>query len=89
VNPIQVPPDGGSKVNVLGSPMAIRLHGRDTGGVVSAVESREAICDLRFTSDWQLGGSMREGSLRRGLSLPARVMSWSKFENIENLENAK
>ena len=39
MNPIQVPNDGGTKANVLGIPMAIRIHGRDTGGVVSAVES--------------------------------------------------
>src|SRR5215831_8119455 len=39
--PIQVPSDGGRKVNVLGIPMVIRIHGRDTGGVVSAVESHD------------------------------------------------
>ena len=36
-----VPSDGGSKVNILGIPMVIRIHGRDTGGVVSAVESHD------------------------------------------------
>src|SRR5215831_14659457 len=41
MNPIQVPHDGGKKVNVLGIPMVIRIHGRDTGGVVSAVESHD------------------------------------------------
>jgi quercetin dioxygenase-like cupin family protein len=39
--PIQVPSDGGQRVNVLGIPMLIRLHGRDTGGTVSAVESHD------------------------------------------------
>jgi quercetin dioxygenase-like cupin family protein len=41
VKPIQVPPEGGKKVNVLGIPMVVRVHGRDTGGVVSAVESHD------------------------------------------------
>jgi quercetin dioxygenase-like cupin family protein len=39
--PIQVPNDGGRKVNILGIPMVIRIHGRDTGGMVSAVESHD------------------------------------------------
>jgi len=38
---IQVPSDGGKKVNILGIPMVIRVHGRDTGGIVSAVESHD------------------------------------------------
>jgi quercetin dioxygenase-like cupin family protein len=41
MNPIQVPNDGGRQVNVLGIPMRIRIHGRDTGGIVSAVESHD------------------------------------------------
>src|SRR5262245_13668132 len=41
VDPIQVTADGGRKINILGIPMVIRLHGRDTGGVVSAVESHD------------------------------------------------
>ena len=41
MTPIQIPSDGGKKVNVLGIPMVIRIHGRDTGGVVSAVESHD------------------------------------------------
>src|SRR5262245_55752766 len=41
MDPIQVPHDGGKKVNVLGIPMVIRVHGRDTAGVVSAVESHD------------------------------------------------
>jgi quercetin dioxygenase-like cupin family protein len=41
MNPIQISHDGGKKVNVLGIPMVIRIHGRDTGGVVSAVESHD------------------------------------------------
>ena len=39
MNPIQVPNNGGKQVNVLGIPMLIRIHGRDTNGVVSVVES--------------------------------------------------
>lgn len=39
MNPIQVPKDGGQQVNVLGIPIFIRLHGRDTGGALSVVES--------------------------------------------------
>jgi quercetin dioxygenase-like cupin family protein len=42
MNPIHVPNEGGKHVNVLGIPMLIRIHGRDTGGVVSAVESHDA-----------------------------------------------
>jgi len=41
MNPIQIPHDGGKAVNILGIPMLIRLHGRDTGGVVSVVESHD------------------------------------------------
>ena len=41
MTPIQVPSDGGKKVSILGIPMVIRIHGRDTGGVVSAVESHD------------------------------------------------
>ena len=39
--PIQVPSDVGKRVSILGIPMVIRIHGRDTGGVVSAVESHD------------------------------------------------
>jgi quercetin dioxygenase-like cupin family protein len=41
MTPLQIPSDGGKKVNVLGIPMVIRIHGRDTGGIVSAVESHD------------------------------------------------
>ena len=41
MNPIQIPNDGGKKLNILGIPMVIRIHGRDTGGVLSVVESRD------------------------------------------------
>jgi quercetin dioxygenase-like cupin family protein len=41
MNPVLTPIDGGKKLNVLGIPMVIRIHGRDTGGVVSAVESHD------------------------------------------------
>ena len=37
MNPIQIPSDGGKKINVLGIPMVIRIHGRDTGGVVKGI----------------------------------------------------
>ena len=39
--PIQVPRDGGRQVNILGIPMLIRIHGRDTGGLLSVVESHD------------------------------------------------
>jgi quercetin dioxygenase-like cupin family protein len=41
MNPIQVSSNGGKSVSILGIPMLIRIHGRDTGGVVSAVESHD------------------------------------------------
>jgi len=41
MNPIHVPSDGGRSVNILGIPMFIRVHGRDTNGVVSVVESHD------------------------------------------------
>jgi quercetin dioxygenase-like cupin family protein len=41
MNPIQVPNDGDKQVNILGIPMLLRIHGRDTGGVVSVVESHD------------------------------------------------
>src|ERR1051326_4899744 len=41
MKPIQIASDGGKKINVLGIPMVISIHGRDTGGVVSAVESHD------------------------------------------------
>ena len=39
MNPIEVTLNGGKSVNVLGIPMLIRVHGKDTGGVLSVVES--------------------------------------------------
>jgi hypothetical protein len=33
MNPIQVPNDGGEKINIPDIPMIIPIHGRDTGGV--------------------------------------------------------
>ena len=42
MTPLLVPADGGKAVNILGIPMLIRIHGRDTNGVVSAVESHDA-----------------------------------------------
>jgi quercetin dioxygenase-like cupin family protein len=41
MEPIHTPATGGRKVSVLGIPMVIRIHGRETGGVVSAVESHD------------------------------------------------
>jgi quercetin dioxygenase-like cupin family protein len=41
MQPFQVPDDGGRKLNVLGIPMVLRIHGRETGGIVSVVESHD------------------------------------------------
>lgn len=41
MKPIQVPQGRGQSVNILGIPMLIRIHGRDTNGIVSAVESHD------------------------------------------------
>jgi quercetin dioxygenase-like cupin family protein len=41
MNPIQVSPNGGKSVNILGIPMLILIHGRDTNGIVSVVESHD------------------------------------------------
>lgn len=41
VTPIHIPFDGGKRLNVLGIPLTIRIHGRDTGGAVSVVESHD------------------------------------------------
>ena len=41
MNPLIIPNDGGQQVNILGIPMLIRIHGRDTRGVVSVVESHD------------------------------------------------
>ena len=41
MNPQIIPDNGGKSVNILGIPMLIRIHGRDTYGVVSAVESHD------------------------------------------------
>jgi quercetin dioxygenase-like cupin family protein len=41
MNPIQIPSEGGKQINVLGIPMVIRIHGRDTGGAVAVVESHD------------------------------------------------
>ena len=38
---IVVSSESSVKLNILGIPMVIRIHGRDTGGVVSAVESHD------------------------------------------------
>jgi mannose-6-phosphate isomerase-like protein (cupin superfamily) len=41
MNPNHIPSDGGRKINVLGIPMVIRVHGKETGGIVSSVESHD------------------------------------------------
>ena len=41
MKPIQIPNDGGKKVNVLGIALFIRVHGRDTNGTLSVVESHD------------------------------------------------
>lgn len=41
MKPIHVPDNGGKKVNVLGIPLVIRVHGRDTGGIVTVCESHD------------------------------------------------
>lgn len=41
MSPIQVPSDGGKKVNVLGIPIVIRIYGRDTNGTLAVVESHD------------------------------------------------
>lgn len=40
-DPILTPAEGGRKLNVLGIPMVLRIDGRQTGGIVSAVESHD------------------------------------------------
>ena len=39
MKPAVIPPGAGHSINVLGTPMLIRIHGRDTNGTVSAVET--------------------------------------------------
>jgi quercetin dioxygenase-like cupin family protein len=41
MKPVHIPGDGGKRVNVLGIPMLIRVHGRDTDGTLSVVESHD------------------------------------------------
>jgi len=41
MKPILIPNNGGKQVNILGIPMLIRIHGPDTGGVLSVVESHD------------------------------------------------
>jgi len=41
MNPIQVPNDRGKQVNILGTPMLVRIHGRDASGVLSVVKSHD------------------------------------------------
>ena len=41
MKPIQIQSEGGKQLNVLGIPMFMRIHGRDTGGTVAVVESHD------------------------------------------------
>ena len=41
MTPIHISENGGKQINILGIPMVIRIHGRDTGGIVSVVESHD------------------------------------------------
>lgn len=41
MNPIHAPADTGRKLNVLGNAVIIRIHGRDTNGALSVIESHE------------------------------------------------
>lgn len=42
MNPIHTPKSGGQAVNVLGTPMLLRVFGRDTNGTIAVVESIDA-----------------------------------------------
>ena len=53
MSPIQISADGGRQLSVLGIPMSIRVQGRDTGGMVAVMESRD-----------MPGGGGRAGTLR-------------------------
>ena len=41
MNPLQISADGGVQFNVLGTALTIRVHGRDTGGTLAVVQSRD------------------------------------------------
>ncbi|HWD94525.1 MAG TPA: cupin domain-containing protein [Verrucomicrobiae bacterium] len=41
LNPIQIPDAGGTRVNILGIALFIRIHGRQTNGVLSVCESHD------------------------------------------------
>ena len=41
MTPIHVPSDEGTKLNVLGIPLVVRIHGRDSGNTLSVVESHD------------------------------------------------
>lgn len=41
MNPISLSSGDGKPVNILGIPMLLRIHGRETGGVLSVVESHD------------------------------------------------
>ena len=41
MTPVHVPAGGGKSVNILGIPMLIRVHGRETNGTLAVVESHD------------------------------------------------
>jgi quercetin dioxygenase-like cupin family protein len=43
MKPIHVPKQGGQAVNILGIPMLLRVHGRDTNGTLAVVESHDSL----------------------------------------------
>ena len=42
MKPLHIPNGGGQSINVLGIPMFVRIHGRDTNRTLSVVESNDA-----------------------------------------------
>jgi quercetin dioxygenase-like cupin family protein len=41
MNPTYTAPDEGTKINLIGIPSTIRIHGRDTNGTISVIELRD------------------------------------------------
>lgn len=41
MKPLHIPSDGGTRINIFGIPMFVRIHGSDTNGVASAAESHD------------------------------------------------
>jgi quercetin dioxygenase-like cupin family protein len=40
-SPINVPPGGGKATNVIGNAVTVKIHGRDTGGAFSVIETQD------------------------------------------------